>query len=71
MDTECFIGMLNQLTISSEYNYSYSVIELYNKILKSGENDLESLKLSIDDLLIFSKITMHYFFDLSQSINGK
>lgn len=63
---ECFIAFMSQLAISENINSGscYSILDLYSRILKSNEENLPILKLSI------SEIISDHFFKLFELMNG-
>ena len=70
---ECFIAFMSQLAISENINSgsSYSILDLYSRILKSNEENLPILKLSISEIIICAKQFSDHFFKLFELMNGK
>lgn len=46
-------------------------MELYNRIFKLDDDDLNLLKLNVADLVNIAYKFVNYFFELTKSINGK
>ena len=67
---ECFSGIINQLDVKTSQNCSLLIIELYNKVLKSEEQDLGFLKLNVSDLIVAADKLISHFYTISLSING-
>lgn len=73
MNNECMISLLSLLTIRKnvESQASYLIIELYSNLLKSNEENLPILKLTLSDMIIFATKLVEHFFFLFEQINGK
>jgi hypothetical protein len=69
IENDCFTNMISHISINDESKYSYSIIELYNKILTSDE-DIQLLRLSLSDLIQIAHKLVEYFFGLASNING-
>ena len=52
-------------------NSSYSIIDLYVQLLKSNEENLPTLKLTVADMLVFVDKLVEHFFLLFKLMNGK
>jgi hypothetical protein len=71
IERECFINMINQISINETTNYSLSIIELYNKILSCDDEDFQLVKLNLNDLIQIAHKLVGYFFDLTNNINDE
>lgn len=69
LDRECFVGLMKLLKPGE--NYSLKIMELYNRIFKHDDEDPNTAKLTINDLIQCSHLFVAYFFDLTKSVDGK
>ncbi len=70
IDSENFTGLVQKLKVKPSNEFSSSIMNLYNRVLDSNEEDYTMLKPSVDDLLICSQHLTRYFFELCNSIDG-
>lgn len=70
---ECFTGLISQINLIAQQqpNYTLTIMELYNRIFKLDDDDLNLLKLNVADLVNIAYKFVNYFFELTKSINGK
>ena len=73
IDPECFVTFMSHLAVEENINSSctYFILDLYTRILKSNEENLPTLKLSVSEIIICGKKFADHFFKLFDLMNGK
>lgn len=73
MDHEIFVSLISQLAIKQniQSNCTFFILDLYSRILKSNEDNLPMLKLTVSDLLICAGKFVDHFFKLFDLMDCK
>ena len=72
IDHECFISLTSLFSIARHINShsTYTLLDIYVRILKSNEDNLPMLELTVSEMIIFSDKIVNHFFMLYELMNG-